>query len=94
MEERRKHKRLDLEVMVELERLDEESVTTLKYVHVEVTDISRSGLGFKSKADLEIGSYYDTRIFREKKLWMLLLKSSGEMLCRRAVINMDAGLLG
>ena len=62
MEERRKHKRLDLEVMVELERLDEESVTTLKYVHVEVTDISRSGLGFKSKADLEIGSYYDTRI--------------------------------
>ena len=32
MEERRKHKRLDLEVMVELERLDEESVTTLKYV--------------------------------------------------------------
>ena len=82
MEERRKHKRLDLEVMVELERLDEESVTTLKYVHVEVTDISRSGLGFKSKADLEIGSYYDTR------------KSSGEMLCRRAVINMDAGLLG
>ena len=47
MEERRKHKRLDLEVMVELERLDEESVTTLKYVHVEVTDISRSGLGFK-----------------------------------------------
>ena len=45
MEERRKHKRLDLEVMVELERLDE-----------------GSGLGFKSKADLEIGSYYDTRI--------------------------------
>ena len=62
MEERRKHKRLDLEVRVELERLDEEGVTTLKYVHVEVTDISRSGLGFKSKADLEIGSYYDTRI--------------------------------
>ena len=27
-----------------------------------MTDISRSGLGFKSKADLEIGSYYDTRI--------------------------------
>ena len=29
MEERRKHKRLDLEVRVELERLDEEGVTTL-----------------------------------------------------------------
>ena len=96
MEERRRHKRLDLEVMVELERLDEESVTTLKYVHVEVTDISRSGLGFKSKADLEIGSYYDTRIqiWTKEVVDAVLLKSSGEMLCRRAVINMDAGLLG
>ena len=45
MEERRKHKRLDLEVMVELERLDEESVTTLKYVHVEVTDMDAGLLG-------------------------------------------------
>lgn len=62
MEERRKHKRLDLDVRVELERLDEEGVTTLKFVNVEVTDISRSGLGFKAKADLEIGSYYDTKI--------------------------------
>lgn len=95
MEERRKHKRLDLEVMVELERLDEESVTTLKYVHVEVTDISRSGLGFKSKEILRLGAI-TIQGFRSgrKKLWMLLLKSSGEMLCRRAVINMDAGLLG
>ena len=33
MEERRKHKRLDLEVMVELERLDEESVT-LSLIHI------------------------------------------------------------
>ena len=66
MEERRKHKRLDLEVMVELERLDEESVTTLKYVHVEVTDISRSGLGFKSKADLEIGSYTRIQIWTKE----------------------------
>ena len=87
MEERRKHKRLDLEVMVELERLDEESVTTLKYVHVEVTDISRSGLGLGA---ITIQGFRSGR----KKLWMLLLKSSGEMLCRRAVINMDAGLLG
>ena len=62
MEERRKHKRLDLDVRVELERLDEDGVTILKFVHVEVIDISRSGLGFKAKADLEIGSYYDTRI--------------------------------
>ena len=42
MEEKRKHKRLDLYVDVQLERLDEEGVTTLKYVQVDVTDISRS----------------------------------------------------
>lgn len=62
MEEKRKHKRLDLDVNVQLERLDEEGVTTLKYVHVEVTDISRSGIGFKSKVSLDTGTYYDTKI--------------------------------
>ena len=42
MEEKRKHKRLELDVTVELERLDEDGVTTLRYSHVEVVDISRT----------------------------------------------------
>ncbi len=62
MEEKRKHKRLELDVSIELERLDEDGVTTLRYVHVDVTDISRSGLGFRSAKELEIGTYYDTKI--------------------------------
>jgi D-mannonate dehydratase len=62
MEEKRKHKRLDLDVNVQLERLDEEGITTLKYVHVEVTDISRSGIGFKSQQELETGTYYDAKV--------------------------------
>lgn len=62
MEEKRRHKRLDLDVSVELERLDEDGVTTLKYMHVDVTDISRSGIGFKSKKKLEDGPYYDIKI--------------------------------
>lgn len=62
MEEKRKHKRLELDVSIELERLDEDGVTTLRYVHVDVTDISRSGLGFRSTKELEIGTYYDTKI--------------------------------
>ena len=62
MEEKRKHKRLDLYVDVQLERLDEEGVTTLKYVQVDVTDISRSGIGFNAKAKLNIGTYYNTKI--------------------------------
>ena len=62
MEEKRKHKRLDLDVSVELERLNHDGVTTLKYIHVEVTDISLIGLGFKSSQELAIGTYYDTKI--------------------------------
>lgn len=62
MEEKRKYKRLDINVSVQLERLDEDEVTTLKYIHVDVTDISRSGIGFTAKKELEVGSYYDTKI--------------------------------
>lgn len=62
MEEKRKHKRLDLDVTVQLERLDEEGVTTLKLIHIDVTDISKSGIGFNCKKKLTIGSYYDTKI--------------------------------
>lgn len=62
MEEKRKNKRLDLDVNVQLERLDEDGVTTLKFVHVDVTDISKSGIGFACKKKLEMNSYYDAKI--------------------------------
>lgn len=62
MEEKRKHKRLEIDVSVQLERLSEDGVTTLKFAHVDVTDISRSGIGFTSKQELEIGTYYDAKI--------------------------------
>lgn len=62
MEEKRRHKRLDLDVNIQLERLDEAGVTTLKYVHVDVTDLSRSGIGFTCARELGKGSFYDTKI--------------------------------
>lgn len=62
MEERRRSKRLDLDVSVQLERLDYEGVTTLKYVRVDVSDISKSGIGFKCGQVLEIGTYYDVKL--------------------------------
>ena len=62
MSEKRRHKRLDLDVSLQLDRLDEAGVTTLRFARVDVTDISRSGLGFMSKAEMEIGSFYDTKI--------------------------------
>lgn len=62
MEERRRSKRLELDVSVQLERLDEEGITTLKYVHVKVADISKTGIGFRSEKELELGTYYDTKL--------------------------------
>ncbi len=62
MKEKRRDKRLEIDVNVQLERLDEDGITTLKYVHVDVTDISRSGIGFKAQKALEVGTYYDARI--------------------------------
>lgn len=62
MIEKRKHKRLDLDISVKLEHLDENGITTLKYTPVEMTDISRGGLGFQTSQKLEIGSCYDAKI--------------------------------
>lgn len=62
MQEKRRHKRLDLDISVELERLDKDGITTLKYLHVEITDVSRSGLGFISRQELALGTYYDAKI--------------------------------
>lgn len=62
MEEKRRHKRLELDVSIQLERLDEDGITTLKYIHVDVIDISRSGLGFWAEKKLETGTYYDAKI--------------------------------
>lgn len=60
--ERRRCKRLELDVVLQLERLDEADITTVKYAHVEVHDLSKTGIGFRSKQELEIGSMYNTRL--------------------------------
>ena len=65
MQEKRRSRRLDLDVSIELERLDQGDVTTLKMIHVDVLDLSKSGMGFRSAHPLEIGTYYNTKI----KIW-------------------------
>ena len=63
MEERRNSRRLPIDVTIELERIDNnEGITTLKLVHVDVTDLSKSGIGFSTQAQLEVGSYYNTKL--------------------------------
>ncbi len=61
-EERRKNKRLALDVSVQLERLDNDGITTLKFANVQVQDISKSGMGFTCAEKLEVGSFYDVRL--------------------------------
>ena len=62
MEERRRSKRLDLDVSVQLERLDTEGMTTLKFIHVDVVDVSKTGIGFTATQKLEAGTYYDMKL--------------------------------
>ena len=63
MFEKRNSRRLDLEVNVELERIDDNSeVTTIKLVNADVTDLSRSGIGFTSKEKLDLDSFYNTKL--------------------------------
>lgn len=61
MEEKRHHKRLKLDVSIQLERLTEDGTTTYDYTQVVVTDVSRGGIGFQSDEPLEVGGYYNTR---------------------------------
>ena len=63
MNEKRNSRRLDLDVTVELERIDDNSeVTTIKLVNADVTDLSRSGIGFTSKEKLDLDSFYNTKL--------------------------------
>lgn len=63
--ERRKSKRLRLDVAIQLECISDDVITTEKYLHVEVVNISTTGLAFKSKYELKNGSCYDTKL----KIW-------------------------
>jgi hypothetical protein len=62
MQEKRKDKRLHLEAAIELERLDQEELTTLKLIHVNVTDLSSSGMGFQSTQPMDLHAMYNTSI--------------------------------
>ena len=60
--ERRKHKRLPLQVSIKLETIEVQNTVTVKYLNVDVFDLSRTGVGFKTDQELQVGSFFDTRI--------------------------------
>lgn len=63
MVEKRKNKRLELKVELQMERLDQgDGVTLIKYALVNVIDLSKGGIGFESGQDLSLNSYYNAKI--------------------------------
>lgn len=58
MEERRKNSRMDLESRLVMKRLDDP--TQEQDVAIEVTDVSKSGVGFKCTEILTIGAVYES----------------------------------
>ena len=63
MDERRNARRLDLDVAIELSRIDaDDDITTIKIARVNVVDLSRSGIGFTTKQELKIGGFYNTKL--------------------------------
>lgn len=58
MEERRKNRRLGLTSRLLIRRLDQENEEG--EVNIEVTDVSKTGVGFRCEETLEIGSVYES----------------------------------
>lgn len=62
MEERRKHQRTELDSKLIMKRLDGD---TQKEASIEITDVSKSGIGFTCKEVLAIGAVYESYL----KIW-------------------------
>lgn len=56
MEERRRHKRMDLRSKLLVKRLDK---TEPDEIGIEVSNMSKSGIGFSSEEILDIGAVYE-----------------------------------
>lgn len=58
MEERRKNRRMELKSRIVVKRLDHEN--SQQEVAVEITDVSKNGVGFNCTEPLAIGAVYES----------------------------------
>ena len=58
MEERRKNKRMELTSKLLMKRMDQRGEA--EEVNIEVTDASKTGIGFRCSAELTIGAVYES----------------------------------
>lgn len=77
MEERRKHRRLPIFLQLEINQLfkqDNEIITNLEE-EIEVINISKTGIGFISKANLPLDYYFNAKIeFDKTQFFYCVLK--------------------
>jgi len=62
MEEKRRFNRLNISVEIETERIDQEDMTTVRYLKVKTVDLSKGGIGFESDYDFAIGATFTAYI--------------------------------
>lgn len=64
MEEKRRHKRMPAELYLDISSLFKQDNVKVDNVHapIEVIDVSKSGIGFKSKSILPVGYYFNARL--------------------------------
>lgn len=77
MIEKRKHKRLPLKLELTISSLFKQDYELLPDVntHIEIVDISKSGLGFICNHELPINYYFDTKIqLSENNYFFAVLK--------------------
>ena len=58
MEERRKNKRIGLDSKLLIKRMDQGGFS--EEVSIEITDVSKTGVGFQCDAGLEVGAVYES----------------------------------
>lgn len=64
MEEKRRAKRMKVDMRLEISNLFKQDNVVIKNIDapIRVANISKSGIGFESKADLPVGYYFNTKI--------------------------------
>lgn len=64
MEEKRRHKRMPAELYLDISSLFKQDNIKVDNVHapIEVIDVSKCGIGFKSSSILPVGYYFNARL--------------------------------
>lgn len=60
MVERRRNRRMELDAKLLIKRMDQGGYS--REVNIEITDVSKSGVGFLCDAGLEVGAVYESHL--------------------------------